>query len=183
MKTLFISILLCLTAAVISAQEVTLLDETRLFYAPLNVAVTQDGDSYIYKIKESHSRQFARDPIGFMNANFDIQNFIAHTADKNYNTYLVTISSADGTLEADFSKDGQLLETRQYFNNVLLPSKIRNDVFKNFRGYTLTKAKYSARTKGEILAKAIYKLKLENGKNKQTIKIDARDSGVGVAVN
>ncbi|MAB58063.1 MAG: hypothetical protein CL524_11005, partial [Aequorivita sp.] len=75
MKTFVISILLSLTAAILSAQEVTVLDEARLFYAPLNVAVTQEGDSYVYNIKESQARQFARDPIGFMKANFDIQSF------------------------------------------------------------------------------------------------------------
>ena len=161
MKTLIISIMLSLTAAVISAQEVTVLDEARLFYAPLNVTVTQDGDNYIYNIKESQSRQFARDPIGFMKANFDIQSFINHTANKEYHSYLVTFKSTNGSLEADF----------------------RNDVYQDYKGYTLTKAKYTARTKGEIFANATYKIKLENGKEKQTLKIDARDSGVGVAVN
>ncbi|MEM0518155.1 hypothetical protein [Aequorivita flava] len=183
MKTFIISIMLSLTAAVLSAQEVTVLDEARLFYAPLNVNVAQDGDSYTYTINESRSRQFARDPIGFMKANFDIQSFIAHTADKKYHAYLVTFNSANGSLEADFNKEGELLETRQYFKNVLLPAEIRNNVYNDYQGYTLTKTKYSARTKGEILANATYKIKLENGKDKQTLKIDARDSGVGVAVN
>ena len=183
MKTLIISIMLSLTAAVISAQEVTVLDEARLFYAPLNVTVTQDGDNYIYNIKESQSRQFARDPIGFMKANFDIQSFINHTANKEYHSYLVTFKSTNGSLEADFDKKGNLLETRQQFKNVLLPADIRNDVYQDYKGYTLTKAKYTARTKGEIFANATYKIKLENGKEKQTLKIDARDSGVGVAVN
>ena len=183
MKTLIISIMLSFTAAVISAQEVTVLDEARLFYAPLNVTVAQDGDSYTYNIKESQSRQFARDPIGFMKANFDIQSFIAQTANKNYHSYLVSFNSANGSLEADFDKEGKLLETRQQFKNVLLPANIRNNVYKDHQGYTLTKANYSARTKGEILANATYKIKLENGKDKQTLKIDARESGVGVAVN
>ncbi|MCG2432047.1 hypothetical protein [Aequorivita xiaoshiensis] len=183
MKTLFIFILLSLTTVAINAQEVTILDETKLFYAPLNISVTQEGDSYIYNIKESHSRQFSRDPIGFLRSNFDIQSFIAHTADSKYHAYLVTFKSTNGSLEADFDSNGRLLETRQQFKNVLLPPDVRNNIFNDYKGYTVTKAKYSARTKGEILTKAIYKIKLENGKNKQTLKIDALSSGIGVAVN
>ncbi|MCG2419234.1 hypothetical protein K8089_09385 [Aequorivita sp. F47161] len=183
MKTLIISIIFILTATVLSAQEVTVLDEARLFYAPLNVVITQDGDSYVYNIKESQSRQFARDPIGFMKANFDIQSFITHTADKKYHAYLVTFKSSNGSLEADFDSKGRLLETRQQFKNVILPANLRSDVHKAYQGYTLTKTKYTARTKGEILANAKYKIRLENGKDKQHLKIDAISSGVGVAVN
>ncbi len=183
MKTLIISITLILTATMLSAQEVTVLDETRLFYAPLNVVVDQDGDSYIYEVNERLGRQFAKDPIGFMNANFDIQSFINHTADKRYNAYLVTFKSTHGSLEADFDKNGKLLETRQQFKNVVLPPYIRNDVHQTYEGWTLTKTKYTARTKGEILANATYKIKLENGREKQTLKIEARSSDVGVAIN
>jgi len=183
MKTLIIFITFSLTAAVMCAQEVTVLDETRLFYAPLNAEVSQQGDSYIYKIKETASQKFARNPIAFMKANFDIQRFINHTANENYQSYLVTFISNNGSLEADFDKNGKLLQTRQKFDNVILPSEIRKDVFSNYKGYSLTQAKYSARTDGEILAKATYSLRLENGKEKQNLKIDARRNGVGVAVN
>jgi hypothetical protein len=183
MKTLIIFITFSLTAAIMCAQEVTVLDEARLFYAPLNAEVSQQGDSYIYNIKESASQKFARNPIAFMKANFDIQRFISQTAKENYHSYLVTFISNNGSLEADFDRNGKLLETRQKFDNVILPSAIRNNVFSNYKGYSLTKAKYSARTEGEILAKATYSIRLDNGTEKQNLKIDARSSGIGVAVN
>lgn len=183
MKTLIIFITFSLTAAAMSAQQVTVLDEARLFYAPLNAEISEQGDSYVFKITESASKKFAKDPIGFMKANFDIKGFISHTAKRNYHSYLVTFISNNGSLEADFDKKGTLLETRQKFNNVILPSEIRNDVFSNYKGYSLTQAKYSARTKGEILTKAIYSIRVENGTEKQNLKIDARNNGIGVAVN
>lgn len=183
MKTLIIFIMFSLTAALMCAQEVTVLDEARLFYAPLNAEISQQGDSYIYKIKESAGQKFARNPIAFMKANFNIQSFIRQTAKENYHGYLVTFISNNGSLEADFDKNGKLLQTRQQFNDVILPSEIRNDVFKNYSGYSLKKAKYSARTDGEILAKATYSIQLDNGKKKQNLKIDARSNGIGVAIN
>ncbi len=183
MKTLIITLMLSLTALVIKAQEITVLDEARLYYAPVNAQVVQDGDSYTYKVRENQGRQFARDPIAFMKANFDIQNFIDHTAPKKYHTYVVTFKSDDGSLIADFDRYGKLLQTRQQFKNVILPANLRRDLYQNFEGYTLTKTKYSARTKGEILAKAVYKVRLENGSQKENLKLDARQSGIGVAVN
>ncbi len=183
MKTLIIFMMLSLTTAVVCAQEVTVLDETRLFYAPLNTEISQKGDSYSFKIKESAGQRFANDPIGFMKANFNIQEFINYTATEKYNGYLVTFISSNGSLEADFDKSGKLLQTRQQFDNVILPRHIRNEVLSNYNGYSLTKVKYSAHTKGEIIAKATYSIRLDNGKEKQTLKIDARSSGSGVAVN
>jgi hypothetical protein len=183
MKTLVISFMLSLTALIINAQEVTVLDETRLFYAPVNAQVVQDGDNYTYKVREDQGRQFARDPIAFMKANFNIQNFIGHTAHKNYHAYMVTFKSTDGALIAHFDRNGKLLQTRQQFKNVVLPSNIRNNMHNTYKGWVLTKAKYTARTKGEILAKAVYKVRLENGSEKENLKIDARDRGIGVAVN
>lgn len=183
MKTLIITLMLSLTALVMNAQEITVLDEARLFYAPVNAQVVQDGDSYTYTVKSKHGRQFARNPIGFLKANFDIQNFINHTADKNYHAFVVTLKSEHGSLVADFDEEGNLLQTRQNFKEVILPAEIRNDLYQNYDGYTVTKAKYAARTKGEILSKAVYKVRLENQGDTQNLKIDARDSGIGVAVN
>ncbi|MDN3724816.1 hypothetical protein QRD02_10510 [Aequorivita sp. SDUM287046] len=180
MKTVVISLTLSLTVAVLSAQEVTVLDETRLYYAPLNSTVSQEGDSYVYKIKESENRQFAKDPIGFMNANFDIKNFINST-DKKYHSYLVTFVSEHGTLEADFDRDGDLVETRQQFKNVVLPAYIRNDVYSTYQGWTLVKTKYNARTKGNTVANGTYKIQLEKDKERQNLKIAARSTDVGVA--
>ena len=183
MKTLIIFITFSLTAAIMSAQKVTVLDEARLFYAPLNAEITQQEDSYVFKIHESANQKFAKDPIGFMKANFDIQRFINHTANENYDSYLVTFISRNGSLEADFDKKGRLLQTRQQFKNVVLPQEIRKDVFSAHNGWSLTKAKYSARTEGEVLAKANYSIQIEKGNEKQNLKIDARSSGIGVAVN
>lgn len=183
MKTLIITLMLSLTALVMSAQEVTVLDEARLFYAPVNAQVVQDGDNYSYTVKSNYGRQFARDPIGFLKANFDIRNFISHTANEDYHAYVVTLKSEHGMLVADYDKEGKLLQTRQNFDEVILPAAIRNNLHQAYDGYTVTKAKYTARTKGEILEKAVYKVRLQHENDTENIKIDARESGIGVAVN
>lgn len=183
MKTFVISIMLSMTVFALSAQEVMQLGEARLYYTPVKMESNHQGDSYIFKIRENSSHEFAKDPIGFMKANFDIHKFINQVADKNYIEYEVAFKSSKGWLKADFDKKGNLLKTRQQFKDVALPSEIRNRVNSAYEGWTLTKTKYSARTKGEILVSAIYKVRIENGEEKQDLKIDARDSDIVVSVN
>ena len=183
MKTLIISAIFCLSVTILSAQEILELDETQLTYAPYSASISQNEDSFTYKVSERFNGQFAEDPIAFMNAHFDIQKVIEASEDKNYDSYLVTFKSDNGYLKADFDGEGELLETRQNFKNVILPLDLRIDMHSTYKGWTLVKTKYNAKTKGDLLVKAFYRVKLENGKQRQNLKIDARNQGIGVAVN
>jgi|TARA_R100000479_G_scaffold168753_1_gene109962 hypothetical protein len=183
MKTLIISAIFCLSVTILSAQEILELDETQLTYAPYSASISQNEDSFTYKVSERFNGQFAEDPIAFMNTHFDIQKVIEASEDKNYDSYLVTFKSDNGYLKADFDGEGELLETRQNFKNVILPLDLRIDIHSTYKGWTLVKTKYNAKTKGDLLVKAFYRVKLENGKQRQNLKIDARNQGIGVAVN
>ncbi len=183
MKTLIISFMLFLGGLAVQAQDVTVLDEARIVYAPLNAKVIQQGDNYIYKISDGNGGQFAKDPIAFMMANFDIQSFMAEVADKNYDAYQVIFKSNHGSLVAEFDKVGNLINTSQNFTDVVLPLNMRRELHETYKGWTLAKTKYSARTKGDILANATYRVQLQNGRQKQNLKIDAINQGIGVAVN
>lgn len=183
MKTLIISAFLCLSVSILSAQEIMELDATKLTYSPLHTSLSQKGDSFTYKVSERFNGQFAENPIAFMNVHFDIQKVIDASKDKNYDSYEVTFQSSNGYLKADFNDTGKLLVTRQNFKNVILPLGLRRDMHKKYEGWTLVKTKYNAKTKGDLLVKALYRVQLENGKQRQNLKIDARNQGIGVAFN
>lgn len=183
MKTLIISAFLCLSVTILSAQEIMELDATELTYSPLHKSITQNGDSFTYNVSERFNGQFAEDPIAFMNAHFDIQKVIDASENENYDSYVVTFKSNNGYFQADFDDKGKLLKTSQNFKNVILPLELRQDMHKTYKGWTLVKTKYNAKTKGDLLVKALYRVKLENGRQRQNLKIDARDQGIGVAVN
>jgi len=183
MKTLIISAFLCLSITALSAQEIMELDATELTYSPYSSLISENEDSFIYEVNERFIGQFAEDPIAFMNAHFDIQKVIDASKDKNYDSYQVTFESSNGYLKADFNDTGKLLVTRQNFRNVILPLDLRRDMHKKYEGWTLVKTKYNAKTRGDLLVKALYRVKLENGKQKQNLKIDARNQGIGVAFN
>lgn len=180
MKTLIISIPLILAVWVINAQEVTQLKEARVSYSSLKPDISQKGDVYIYKIPAEASVQFAKDPIKFMRMNFDIQKFIKEVAKENYDSYEVNFRGNNGSLMAFFDKKGKLIQTRENFKNVILPSDIRNNIYQDYKGWTVTDAKYYARTKGVKVASASYKVRLKNGNEKHTLYIDAVERDISV---
>jgi hypothetical protein len=47
----------------------------------------------------------------------------------------------------------------------------------------MTKNKYRASTKGEVITKEVYRITLQNGKRKQTVKIGGNNTGISVASN
>ena len=176
MKTLIFSLLLIAVTLVGHAQEqkVTELEEAEVGFAPLDVKITRDGDSFTYKIEEGYTGEFSKDAIGFMKANFNIQNFIAELENENYDSYLVTFKSGNGHLSADFDKDGNLVKTFQKFEDIVLPLDVRREVYISNKGWTMTSNKYIASGRGDLLEKEMYKIKLENGNQKRNIKLDPR---------
>lgn len=183
MKTLIFSLLLIAATGLGHAQEITQLEEAKVGFAPLDAKITRDGDSFSYKVEETYTGEFSKDAIAFMKANFNIQNFIAETAGENYDSYLITLRSGNGYLSADFDKEGNLVKTYQKFQNIVLPLDVRREVYMGNKGWTMTSNKYVAFGKGDLLEKESYRIRLENGNQKRTVKLDPRASATSVASN
>ncbi|GAA4325640.1 hypothetical protein GCM10023115_40170 [Pontixanthobacter gangjinensis] len=183
MKTLIFSLLLIAVTSFGHAQEVTQLEEAKVGFGSLDSKITRDGDSFSYDVEEAYAGEFSKDAIAFMQANFDIQDFINATAGEGYTSYIVTFKSGDGFLSADFDKEGNLVKTYQKFQDIALPLDVRREVYMANKGWTMTSNKYIASGKGDILDKEVYKIKLENGNQKRTMKLDPRATGSSVALN
>ncbi|MCG9972137.1 hypothetical protein [Christiangramia crocea] len=174
MKTLIFSLLLIVATSIGHAQKITELEEAKVGFAPLDVEVAEDGNSFTYTVHESSAGEFVKDPIAFMKANFDIQNFIASYGDRDYDSYNITIRSGQGYLLADFDKEGELVRTYQKFNNIVLPLDMRRELYMAYKGWNMTENKYIASGRGELLEKEMYKIKIENGNRSRNIKLDPR---------
>lgn len=175
MKTLFFSLLLIVTIGVGQAQEIQL-EEAKVGFAPLDAKVTRDGDSFSYKVNEKYAGEFTKDAIGFMKANFDIQNFIAAYGD-DYDSYRVSFKSGKGILTADFDEHGELVSTYQKFKDIALPLDIRREVYMANKGWTMTQNRYIASGSRDLLENEVYKIKLENGNQKRSMKINPKEVG------
>lgn len=184
MKTLIISIALVVGASMVCpAQEITVLDEAKLVFAPSRAEVIQSGDQFIYKVNGNLSKEFAKNPIAFMKANFDIQKFIKQVGNDKYDGYLVSFESPNGSLRAEYNHNGKLLKTLQNFKNVILPKQISKELYLNYNGWVIVKNRYVAKTRGEIVHKEVYTVVLENGNDRQRVKVDGKNIGSVVASN
>jgi hypothetical protein len=172
MKTLMIYLVLTIWAGVSHAQEITELKEAKVGFAPLSSEITRSGDSYSFKVNESYHREFETDPLAFMEAYFDIDNFIASVENEDYDSYLVSLRSKKGVLNADFDKEGKLLRTSERFKDILLPEALREQLHKDHAGWTMTKNLHVSTASDGIVKRDFYRIKLENGKDRKVVKID-----------
>ncbi|MDX1544067.1 MAG: hypothetical protein R3214_08990 [Christiangramia sp.] len=177
MKTLIFSLLLIIATSIGHAQKITELEEAKVGFAPLDVEVTENGDSFTYTVNEAYAGQFVKDPIAFMKANFDIKNFISAHEDRNYDSFNLTFKSGQGFLKADFDKEGKLIRTFQKFQNIVLPLDVRRELYMANKGWNMTENRYIASGRGELLEKELYKIKIENGSRSKNIKLDPRSMG------
>lgn len=172
MKTLIICLVFALVAGVSRAQKITELKEAKVGFAPLSSEVVRDGNSYAFNVKESYAGEFETNPIAFMEAYFDIQNFIDEVKHENYDSYQVTFSSKKGRLKADFDKEGNLEATSERFKNILLPASLREQLYRDHKGWAMVKNVRVSRGESGVIDTEFYRIKLRNGDKRKILKID-----------
>jgi len=174
MKTLLVILIVLSFSFGSRGQGITQLEETRIEFSPIVLAETNSPDEYRYKVNDGHAKEFIKNPIGFMETYFDIQSFIKEVANKNYNSYLVLFSTDKGSLEADYNKNGELIRTKQRFTDIHMPQKVRNELFRQTKGWSMVKNSYKAFGTGSLIDKELYRIKVVNGNKSKIIKIDPK---------
>lgn len=180
MKTLVFYLVL-LVIGTSQAQEVTELKEAKVGFAPSNLE--RSGDSYSFSVSEAHAGEFEKDPLGFMEANFNIDEFIAQVEDEKYDSYEVNFISKRGYLRADFNKEGDLVRSNSRFKNIILPEKLRSQLYRDHQGWEMTKNIRITTGKNGLVNRDYYKIKLENGKDRKKIILEAPFEGSEIAGN
>jgi hypothetical protein len=180
MKNLIFYSLLLLCFVSVKAQDITQLEETTVTFQPFvtNLDSYLD-DSFLVKVEENYAGEFSKDPIKFMKENFDIHSFISFLDEqsnsglqkRDYLYYRVTFKTDKGDLVAKFSKEGELEETSQKFKNILVPSDIRRELYRSYKGWNMVKNTYTANGKSDQIDEELYRIKLKNGNRSQIVKI------------
>ncbi|MHA6281071.1 hypothetical protein ACXYMT_12900 [Salinimicrobium sp. CAU 1759] len=180
MKTLIFYLVL-LVFGTGHAQQITELKEAKVGFAPLSSEVKKSGNSFSFNVKESYAGEFEKDPLAFMDAYFDIENFINALSHEDYDSYEVSFVSRKGILKADFNAEGDLVRSSSRFKNIVLPEKLRSQLYRDHKGWAMTKNVHITRGNAGILNKSYYKIKLENGKDRKRITLEAPLGGTEVA--
>ncbi len=177
MKTLVVILILMSFSLVGQAQGVTELEETKIGFSAINLTETDNLDEYRYEVNVGFAKKFLKNPIGFMESYFDIDSFIDQVEGKDYDTYLVRFATDKGFLEARYSKEGELNRTRQIFEDFPLPLAVRNELWRQTKGWSMVKNTYTAKGKRNLVDKELYRIKVVKDNKSKIIKIDPKNIG------
>ncbi|SDR80979.1 hypothetical protein [Gramella sp. MAR_2010_147] len=181
MKKLITLILVAGWVLTAYSQKVIQLEEARVNFDPTAEVVFEDYENGIVKVKEKFSTQFQSDAIAFMKENFDIFSFLEAQGDLSGNNIIVIAKSAKGYLMATYNEDGQMIKNSQKFKDIALPYNVRNEVYAQYKGWTMTSNKYIAFGNGDQINKQKYIFTLERGNEKAKMKLTPGSSYSGVA--
>lgn len=176
MKTIGIFLALMFWAGIAGAQGITILDEARVGFVPISSEVKNGVDSYTFKVNESFHGEFERDPLVFMNEYFGINNFISEMKYRKFDSYEVVFRSNKGSFHAEFDQEGKLLKTAHKFQNIILPEELRHQLYRDHKGWAMTKNVHVAKGRNGTINKNFYRIKLENDGKIKRIKIDGKVS-------
>ena len=89
-----------------------------------------------------------------------------------YDTYTVSFFIPDGKIVAAYDKDGKIMRTIEKFKNVKLPYNVTRAIVKRFPNWKMVKDVYKVNYIDKSgITKNQYKVKLENGDKKMTVKV------------
>lgn len=183
MKTLVSFIVLALSVAVTNAQGVVELDEARVDYT-LFEEMSRRGNNFTVNIRENYPGEFLKDPVAFLEKNFDINEFVAFTQDHNYDSYHITLKNRKGVLKADYDRHGKLGKTSYKFKNVYLPYALTQQIYLDNKGWSLVKTVHIGKGNNGKIEKSFYRLTMKNGKEKKRLKIDTNPgTRTGIAIS
>lgn len=183
MKPMMILLLILCWIGNVGAQVVTQLEEARITYSP-EVSIVTDLDNLAFRVKENYAGHFSKNPIRFMQENFDIDELLSALETEDFEEIQVSFISRKGFLKARFDKDGYLLSTVQQFKNIALPRNVREQLYNENKGWSMVKNKYIASGKGAEIDKQKYRIRLSNGdQNKNITIIPAVTAGASVVSN
>ncbi len=170
--------------ATMKAQEVIQLDEARINFALDEITIDSDLNAVRISVKEAYTGEFHKNPIRFMNEKFDFNAFLEAVVNKqDFDEFLVTFTTSKGFLEALYTNEGEIVYNYQNFKDILLPPAVRNQLYVENKGWTMVSNKYVAVGKSDQIDKEVYRIRLENGNKRKSVKIVPSATLVGFVNN
>jgi len=90
----------------------------------------------------------------------------------DYEFYAVSFFIPEGKIVAAYNPEGEIIRTIERFENVKLPTAVREAVAERFPNWTIVKDVYRVTYNQDKGANKSYKLKLENGDKTMRVKVD-----------
>ncbi|MHA6280612.1 hypothetical protein ACXYMT_10560 [Salinimicrobium sp. CAU 1759] len=179
MKKLIIGIFLL--AFIATGNSQILLDEAKVDYKKASMKLDPATQTLVIHIPEKKVGEFGKDPLIFMKNNFDVESFLKDNADQDFAEFQVNFVSNKGYMTARFNGDGDLISSQQRFKNMRLPQDVQLEIAQLYNGANVLSTKSFAQSKGWIIDKEYYKIKLDDGERTRRVRIDRRNDRLSIA--
>jgi G3E family GTPase len=90
-------------------------------------------------------------------------------------TFEMVFRNNKGSIDAFYNSSGEIVSALENFRDVLLPGKVRDQVFKENENWQMTGNQYTSSYSAGDLIKRTYKIKLRNGNHKKDVVINLND--------
>ncbi len=170
-----------LLAFIATGNSQILLDEAKVDYKKASMQLDPDTQTLVIQIPEKEVGEFGKDPLVFMKNNFDIESFVKDNSDQDYVEFQVNFISNKGHLTARFSKDGDLISSQQKFKDMRLPHDVQLEIAQLYNGATILSTKSIAHSKGWVVDKEYYKIKLDDGERTRRVRVDRKNDRLSIA--
>ena len=171
MKKMFVTLMILMWAGLANAQ-ITELKEAKVGFDPNLPEVTLEGDTYVFKINRNFGEEFERDPIAFLNRHCRLEAFIDLVQENGIKGYNVDVVSTKGRLKANYCNKGNLRKVSYKLKNVLLPSRLQEEVYRKYKGWNMTQNVHVAKGRNGDIVKEYFRIRLEKEGEVQNLRID-----------
>lgn len=151
--------------------QITELREARVGFDPQLPEITVSGNTYRIKIQEKYSGEFEKDPMAYLDKYCNIEAFIDLIQDENHIEYFVELKSTKGNMQAKYCREGNLKKVTCKLKNVLLPDDLREEVYRNYKGWTMVENIHVVKGRNGAIGEEYFKIKLENDGRIQNLKL------------
>jgi len=135
-----------------------------------NVTVSPANENYLYSVRDENTLSVVRD-LQEKAAVYDVtQNAKFNNQIKE--SFEVVFKATNGSIKAQYNRDGKILSARESFKNVVLPVEVRKRAFQGNDGWVMSGNRYASLYKNNDLINKFYKIKLRKGDNKKNLVVN-----------
>jgi len=135
-----------------------------------NVTVSPSNLQYLHSVRDKNTSSVVRD-LQEKVAVYDVaKNAKFDNKMKQY--FEVVFKATNGSIKAQYNRDGKIISARENFKNVVLPLEVRKMAFESNDGWKMSGNKYVSFYLNDDLATKVYKIKLTNQNLRKNVIID-----------
>lgn len=170
MKKLLFVLAMIICPFLCNGQSTTDREENYTSFVPLS-EIDRQGNLYSFSVKEAYAGEFEENPNKFMEKYFDVHGLLETLEKEKKADLYVTLSGSRGSLDAHFTRKGELKKNFHKCKNVLVPMTVMKQLYKDHKGWNMIENVHITKGRKNSIGKEFYRVKLKKGNSTKRVKI------------